>query len=144
MGILGVLLSIFVLGMVSTQTRNTHSQAVSTFAADLKTQQVKAMTGALVNGQPTLGYGIYFAGDSYVLFPGLDYVEGAEANLVVQLPGGVSFVDIGLAENKVVFDRVTGEVRGYVQDADYVELGGAGGEVTRIKLNRLGVITEGL
>lgn len=144
MGILGILLSIFTVGLVSTQTRSIHRQAVTTLAADLKAQQTKAMTGAVKDGVSPPGYGVYFLADRYVLFGGLIYDPGDNTNFEVLLPEGVSVGNITLTDNQVVFERVEGSVRGYTAGSDYVEIVGAGGEVSRLRLNRLGVIIEGI
>lgn len=145
MGIMGVLFSIATIGFFGVQGKYSEAQGVQLLVADMRSQQTKAMTGVMNGANVPDGYGIHFGIDSYTLFAGTSYDSMSSSNAVVNLPAGITFSADGFANGNVVFLRASGEVSGYVQDADYVDLtSGSSNTTTRVKVNRLGVVVEGI
>lgn len=147
-GILAVLFSIMTISYFGVQGKNVLSQAVGIMVADMRSQQTKAMAGVVPgNGELQAGYGIHFSVNSYTLFIGDTYAGGAPTDAVVQLPAGVSITASNFPTGgNLVFMRASGEMKDYAGGQEYyVDVTSAGSnETRRIRLNRLGVVTEGI
>jgi len=143
MGIMAVLFSIGTISFFGQQGNANVAQGVGILVADMRSQQTKAMTGTTYQGASQDGYGIHFESDTYTLFVGDTYSSSDPSNSVVELPGGTSISASTFAGNQVVFLRASGEVSGYVLGQDYVELT-AGNKTTRVRVNELGVVVEGI
>lgn len=104
--------------------------------------KAKTMAGFTLGGSEALNFGVYFETDRYVLFPGTSFNPGHIDNQEFTLPTTVSFTNINLPSNSLVFEKVTGEVINYdpVQSSIVLESQRTLEEKI-ISFNQLGVVT---
>lgn len=132
MGIASILLSLTTINLVKVQHNVSVSAASDTLIADLKSQQIKAMSGASNGGS----FGIHFtSSNSYILFHGT-YVEGDPTNFSISLDDPFK-VSSTFPDNNIVFSKVSGEVAG---PNTITIINTAGGEQQRLSVNKYGVI----
>lgn len=75
--------------------------------------QTDTVSGKSPNGTETSSYGIHFESNYYTYFTGASYNQSASSSVRTDLPPGVSFSQIDLPGNNVIFEQVTGEVLGF-------------------------------
>jgi len=142
-GIIAILFTMTGLLFFNTQAQVHTAEGVGVLIADIEAQQSKAMAGQTVSLVRPPGYGVHFESDRYILFSGSTYDSGDTNNQVVYLPGGVTFGEIDLSNNNLIFTAPSGEVASYDSDASSVTI--SGGETNKtVKVNSLGVVVEGL
>jgi len=137
--VLLTLVSLITINLSYTQRRATLNTAITTLVADLKDQQMKAMSGDTEGRSSADNYGIYFQSGSYVLFHGSSYNASASANTTITIDTSQHFTTTG---KTVLFNRVTGEVSGYNSSSDTITLEDIpSGDQKTLEYNRYGVIT---
>jgi len=125
--------------------RNTSSQQSNTasLVSDIKSQQFKAMMGETEGRTDSDNYGIYFYPDRYVLFHGSTFNSDDPTNFTVDLPEDLAIASTTLTDNKVIFEKLSGEILGFVPGADSVTVKALNvNKDIVISLNRYGVITQ--
>ncbi|OGE11288.1 hypothetical protein A3A60_02000 [Candidatus Curtissbacteria bacterium RIFCSPLOWO2_01_FULL_42_26] len=100
MGIFAIMFGFASINLLRPQTQANLDTTLSTIVADLKEQQIRAMTG---NGPSA--YGVYFEPSRYTLFTGSIYSAGAADNFSVNLEGGITISPT----TSVVFVRRSGQ-----------------------------------
>src|SRR5437763_1402091 len=85
MGILAILFTISSLNLSNTVPQTALSNATDLLVADLKQQQLSAMTGNTEGQAINSNYGIYFTNEKYTLFQGSTYSIGNTSNFDVRL-----------------------------------------------------------
>ncbi|MBI2040456.1 hypothetical protein HYT18_05305 [Candidatus Microgenomates bacterium] len=132
-GIATILLGLTTINLVRVQ-QNTSLGAVSDILiADLKSQQMKAMSGANGGGS----FGIHFtSSNSYTLFKGSNYVPPGDFTVTLEDPISVSTTYPG---NEIVFSKTSGEVDG---EHTITITNSAGGEQQTLTVNKLGVVKD--
>lgn len=83
MGILAVLFTITSLNLTNTVPQSSLDNTVRLFIADLKQQQLNALTGNTEGQGSSSDYGIYFTSGKYTLFRGSSYNASDTANFDV-------------------------------------------------------------
>ena len=142
MAMIAMLVGLVSLNLFGLQQRSSLTQVVDTLISDLESQQTKAMTGVMTNGEIPYGYGIYFDTNRYILFSGASYNAGSPSNAAVTVNSPVSIVSVSFPGRTVLFASVSGELSGYVAGQDGVTLQTTGGQMKTIQLNTYGVITS--
>lgn len=141
-GLLAILLSlggVFFGGFVHQDQIYTETDRIQNLIQEAR---ARAVAGYTLGGMEALNFGVYFASDRYVLFPGAVFLEDEPFNQVFVLPDGWGFTDISLPDNSVVFAKKTGEVAGFDPLADFVLLSDTRtGQSRRISVNLLGTVT---
>lgn len=112
MAILLVLYAILSVNISQTPEHSSLTTQMTTLVSDIKNQQLKALTGQTNDGIPT-AYGIYFSPNYYTLFSGISYSPASPSNVTVNLNDNLTFNNINLPQQSVVFSALTGEVTGY-------------------------------
>lgn len=106
-GIMSLLILVVSVNIRSFQTRAQVTQAAEELASILREAQSRSM--AVVNGE---NHGIHFnEGDNtYTLFEGTAFSEGAPTNVVYSLDISIELTSVSLADagNDVVFEKLTG------------------------------------
>lgn len=110
MGIFAVLTSLATINLLGAQHIASIDTTVSTLIADLKQQQIKAMTGDTEGRTAGDQYGIHFETNKYVLFHGT-YNSTDNSNFPVSLDGTLSFTNISDGGN-IIFSQGSGESSG--------------------------------
>lgn len=142
-GMLAVLTVMTVTNIFGSKRTATLSGAIDTVIADIKSQQIKAMSGAQINGTSPLGYGIYFDSSGYTLFRGLTYSALDITNARVTLDTRLQIVNILFPSSSLVFASRSGEMVGYDSNANSFAIRNVdSGEIKTIQINRYGVISS--
>ena len=131
MGMMTILLSIGGLSLAAIRTGSQLDLIASEVRGEI--MRVQAET---INGYPS---GVYFEGDRYVYFAGTSFTEGAPTNEESTLPGSLSFSDISLPDNTILFDSVTGNPAGFVSPY-HVTVSDESGEDRTVAVNAWGVV----
>jgi prepilin-type N-terminal cleavage/methylation domain-containing protein len=106
-GIFTVITSLITINLVNVQHIASIDSTATTLVADLKQQQLKAMTGDTEGRGIADQYGIHFDVKQYVLFHG-SYDPAGTSNFVVDLEGTLSFTGI-TGDGNIIFSQGSGE-----------------------------------
>ena len=103
--------------------------------------QTDTIAGRSLDGVQPQSYGIHFESSYFVYFEGTSYNPSDSDNRRTDLPVGLSFSQIALPSNSVVFTRVTGRVLNFDPNANFVVISDSNtGETRRITVSREGGI----
>lgn len=110
--------------------------------AALNEAQTNTINGKSVDGQQPATYGVYFQSGYYVLFAGSTYNAGNSYNQRNDLPSGLTFSQIQVPNDQIVFSRVTGQVTAYNPSLNFVVLQeGNTGTTEQINISKMGTVT---
>lgn len=137
-GIVLTLLAITSNSLLGGQHQSSLNTSLTTFIADAKAQQLKAMSGDTEGRSTTDSYGIYIQSNQYVLFHGTTYSAADPANSIIPLNNGLT-LSTSFPGSTLVFTKGSGEVSGYVSGSDTLTLSGPETAKT-LRFNRYGVI----
>lgn len=125
MGVFAVLSAFAVISLNRPQTQSALDGTAYTLIADLKNEQLKAMT------RSSGSFGLQFNAQSYTLL---------NDNFTVTLDTNLS-LSTTFPSSQLVFSRLSGEVSGFVNGSNTITLTNtASSESKTITVNRLGVI----
>jgi prepilin-type N-terminal cleavage/methylation domain-containing protein len=140
LGIFSLLIGFVTLNLGGVTRSVTVSSMASTVAADIRSQQVKAMSGS-GNGNSASDFGIYFEQGRYTLFTGSTYTSSNSTNFVVNLDSGLVFSNISFPASTIIFSQRAGEISGYSSSSSSITLASStGSERKTIHINQYGVI----
>lgn len=129
--------------LTSAQHNTSFATSLSTLTADIKNEQIEAMTGDTEGRSTRDYYGVHFDTTSYTLFHGTTYNAGDTTNETIPLDSTLQFTNITLTNNNVIFIPVSGEMYGYSNVSNAVTLYDiVSKEQKTILFNYLGVITS--
>lgn len=115
------------------------ASAAQVLIADMKQQQINAMTGKVSDGAPR-EYGVRIDTSAYTLF-GTAYDPGDPLNFTVDLERGIN-ISTTLPSSQVLFARVSGEVVDFTPGQNTITLTDPGtGESAVLTINRWGAVT---
>lgn len=80
------------------------------------------ISGRSFDGQQPSSFGIYFQTNYYVLFSGASYDVNDTNNAQTDLPTGITFSQISVPQNTIVFSKVTGSVTNFDPVQNFVIL----------------------
>lgn len=137
--VLGMLATLSGLSYLTLFGRIQQTDVANTTAglvADLRSQQVRAMTGEQTNG--TASYGVHLDGNQYVLFSGSAYDANDPNNSMFPVNGAqLSTTFVG---GNIVFSPGNGDIVGFVPSGNAITVTSAeGGSIKTVRLNRYGV-----
>ena len=134
--IMGLLASLFVfssINLLRPQRSSSLEVTLTQVVADLRHQQLKAMTGENGGGD----FGVYFETGSYYLFSGSSYTPGDPANSQVDLESTLQFSAVSVP-NPLVFQAGSGDA-----PPGALVLGHADGSLIHtLNFNHHGVVTQ--
>lgn len=114
------------------------ASTMTSLVADLRSQQIRAMTGEQTNGSGS--YGVVIEGAQYVLFSG-SYNSSDPTNTAITV-SGVQLTTTFASEN-VVFSPGSGEIIGFGSSGNAITVTSVeGGSTKTIRLNRYGVVAN--
>ena len=117
--------------------------AITGLVADMKQQQLKAMSGDTEGRATADKYGVHFTSNSYVLFHGSSYSAGDAANYSINLDQNLTFIKINVPSSNIIFSQVSGDVSGFNASQNSVTIKNTGTNQQKvIQFNRYGVITS--
>jgi len=103
--------------------------------------QVKTLAGYTGGETDPQNFGLYFEEDSFFLFLGSVYNPSENRNQAFLLPESLTFSEINLPSDSVVFERVSGQVVDFDTDQNYLILTDSlTGQAKRLTINQLGVV----
>ena len=142
MGVFATLVGLATVHLLGGQRTSSLTATTDTLIADIKEQQIKAITGDTAAGSQS-SYGVYFGPGQYVLFAGGTYNPTDSTNAVIPLDSNVVFASINFPNTSVVFASGSGEIVNFSSQAHTVTLLQVhSGEGKTIDINRYGVITS--
>ena len=142
-GMLAVITLLTTINVFGSNRSASLSGAVNALVADIKTQQMKAMTGSQSSGVTPLGYGVHFDTTGYTLFNGLIYSAADTSNSRVTNDTKLTFSTIDLPNNSIVFSSRSGDFVGYSQDANTITITHSdSGSSKTLQLNSYGIVTS--
>lgn len=134
-----MLLGFTAVSFLNTQRTNSVNSSVEKIISDIKSQQIKAMTGETDSGQSGSSYGIYFSQKSYTLFRGTIYNPSDPANLTIDLNKNINISKILLPNNTLIFSQRSGEIAGFDSNNNSITFRNvSGNEQKTITINRYG------
>ena len=135
MGIASILLSLTTINLTKVHRNVSVSASSDTLIADLKSQQIKAMSGS-----DNESFGIHFSSsNSYILFKGTPYVaDPADFTVTLDDPITVAITNPP-ANQEIIFSKVSGEVG---EEKTIRITNTAGSEEQTLTINKLGVIKD--
>ncbi|KKS98184.1 MAG: hypothetical protein UV73_C0003G0126 [Candidatus Gottesmanbacteria bacterium GW2011_GWA2_43_14] len=140
MSILILLYAVVSLNLSNARPRSSLNTQITTLSADLRQQQLKALSGQ-ANGGTASEYGIYFSENSYTLFAGTSYSSSDPSNHVINLNDDLIFNNINLPQQSVIFSAGTGEAAVYDAGQNSVSLLNSVTNVSRmLTLNAWGTV----
>lgn len=136
--IFAVLLSLATLNLFQFQHSSQLNATVSSFLADYKEQQIKAMTGDTSGSGALSNYGIYFGTTSYTEFQN----TYGTSNFSVSLPSGVQF-STTLPGSQILFLKGSGMVSGFTSGHNTITIKDTVNNTQHIiTVNMYGVVTS--
>lgn len=145
MAIILSFLGFVTVNILNIEPRSSIQLNTTTIVADIKNQQLKAMTGSTYNNL-TSEFGIYFQTNQYTLFAGNNYQAGHAANVVIPLSDATTMSNSTFPDGPntatVVFNKNTGEIYNFNQSANTITFrNSVSNETKTLVFNKLGVIT---
>lgn len=140
MGLLAIVGIITSINLIKPQTAATLGATADTLVADLRAQQLKAMTGNSASGSVAEPFSLLVANDHYTTYSGT-YNASSPDNFVTMTESGVRLTTTFPAAT-ITFAKGTGELTNFSAGVNTITLTNTNsGETTTIQLNRLGVVT---
>lgn len=132
MGILAVIFAISTITLSTIIPNTSSSTSTDTLMSDLRSQQTMAMSNDSY-------YGVHFETNSYTLFKGNTYDPSNVSNFSVALDPTVTFANITLPGNQIVFTPGSGDVAGYLGGFDSFQIKNIQtGKTTDLRINTYG------
>lgn len=142
MSIFAVLAGIATVNLLSFQRQSQLNATVDTFVADMKEQQMKAMSGD-AGGDPSMeNYGINLdaVNYQYILYKGT-YSAADTSNFAVSVPRSVN-ISSTFPNSQINFEKGSGEIVGYASNSATITFQDSSNSDQKvIQLNKYGVIT---
>jgi prepilin-type N-terminal cleavage/methylation domain-containing protein len=135
------------IGLTTINVLHAHRQSIltasfDTFIADLKQQQLKAMTNDTEGRNTSDNYGIYFGTNTYTLFHGT-YSASDPANSVIKLGDNLEFSNITFPGSQILFLKTSGEVSDFTNGSNTITIKDITNNIQKtITINRYGIITD--
>lgn len=140
MGIFVLLAGLGFTSLLNVKDTSFSSSAVYTLVADIKNQQIKAMTGDTEGRGTPDTYGVYIQSSQYVLFHGQVYSATDSSNFSVSAPQGYTLSST-FSGDKIIFASGSGEIQNFTSGQDTIRLTNTvTNQQSTLQLNKYGVI----
>jgi prepilin-type N-terminal cleavage/methylation domain-containing protein len=136
--IISMLVALSTINLSRPQTTVSLDGAVDALIADLKNQQLLAMSGDQGGTAAQQAQGIFMQSGSYTLFAGATYNVADANNFVVSTGQGITMATT-FPSTRVVFNKGSGDVSGFVNGSNTITLSSSG-QTKILTLSRLGAI----
>lgn len=137
LGVLSTLTGLSYLTLFGRIQQTDVTSVVVSLIADLRSQQVRAMSGEQTNGSGS--YGAHLDTNQYVIFSGSTYSANDPRNTAFPVSG--AHLSTTFAGGHVVFSPGSGEITGFSPSANAITVTSVeGGSAKTIRLNRYGVV----
>lgn len=140
MALLATLAGAAVINLIRPQASAVSSISLEVLTADLRSQQLRAMSGESGSGGTLQPHGIKFENDRYILFRGSSFDQSDPDNFTVETETGLT-LSTTLPSSVIIFSNGSGEVQNYTEGADTITIHNSStGESRTVAANRLGVM----
>ena len=140
MGLISLLLAVSSLLLLNLIPKASLTTQAEKLVAELRNQQLRAMTGQIGSAGTAQSQGAYFAGDRYVLFSGTSYNATDPENFEIILDQPLQ-IESTLPTPQVVFLAGSGEIDSYDPALDRITIRNpASNESVAIEFNQYGII----
>lgn len=141
-GIFSLLLSIAYVSLSNVQIISINNSAIEILSSDIKTQQIKAMTGDTEGRGLPDNYGIKIFPQRYVFFHGVTYNPVDPYNFEIPIDTGYTLSST-FPQDMVLFASGSGELVGFIQNQNTISVTNtATGQSRTIRLNKYGTVTS--
>lgn len=142
MGIMATLFGFATVRLLGVQQKPQLNTVVSTLVSDLKSQQLRAMTGDGGGTGSALSYGIIFSESQYTLFRGSVFSPTDPGNFTVSLLTPIKLTT-GLTDNTIVFNKGNGEIINFSSGGNIISVKNTlSSEQKDIMVNSLGTVVS--
>ncbi len=139
LGIIGALFALTFINLGKPQTTADLEGATDMLVADLKSQQLLAMSGDDGGGSAVQPHGMIISGDRYTLFAGATFSGTDDNNFAVE-PGEPVTFSTTLPDGQIQFAKGSGEVQDFILGSDTITVHARDASHV-ISINRLGTVT---
>lgn len=139
-GIIAVIIGLSIVNLGQPQSATNGQNATDTLVADIKSQQLAAMSGKTGSSSSQQPAGIYVQPGSYTLFTGGSYSAGAPDNYTVTAPSGTTFATTFTGDT-LLFDTGTGDVNSFASGSNIITVSTASGTHT-LTIDRFGAVRQ--
>ena len=137
--IIALLFAFSVVNLGHPQQAANISTTVDMLLADIKTQQILAMSGNTGTTSAAQPHGLYLQTSQFVLFSGSSYSSSATDNFTESLPSTIQLTTT-IPSAQLIFVKGTGEVQGFTAGSNTITL--TGPALTRtLTISRFGAVT---
>lgn len=141
MGIFFLLIGIAAFSISRADLQADLNGKLQVLQADIKLQQMKAMSGETGTIGTASDHGIYFGPNNYTLFRGSTYAVGNSTNFVIQFDNNLSFQNVQFQNSQIIFSKLSGEVQNYNSSLDQITiLNGPTNESKTLEINKYGTV----
>lgn len=141
MGIFATLFGIISVNILSGSAKASIQSSLTILEADIKQQQILAISADADSGNVAKDHGVYFSQNSYTLFSGSSYSATASGNFVVDLGNNIEFSSVQFPSQVLIFTKKTGEVLDFNENMHTVTLKNMQSNETKtLFINKLGVL----
>lgn len=139
LGILAILFTISSLNLSNTIPKNTLDNAVELLVADIKQQQLSALTGDTEGQSTSSDYGVFFTSGKYTLFRGSSYNANDSANYDIKLDDINSSTTA--SGSIIVFEKNSGLIKNFQPSGNTITLTHLNiGQTKTVSINKYGII----
>lgn len=134
-----IILTIFAfagINLLNVLPKSELNEITQNFMADAKAQQNSAMLGESA-GVLLSDYSIKITADSYILFKGQTYAEGAPGNYIVKYPQN-TIASTDFTNSVITFSALSGDIKNYDGAKNQATFTAPGYRSITIKFNKLG------
>lgn len=143
--LISALLALATITLTTSSQNASVDSALTTIIADIKNQQLNAMTGFTQSEASASEFGIYFENNQYTLFKGNAYTPGNTTNAVVPIHDSIELSTIDLPAYSIIFGKLSGEITGFDTNANTITFHSIPDNKTVIlKINRYGAVTQAI
>jgi len=126
------------INIINVEPRMSLNSQITTLIADIRNQQLKAMTGGTDNDVLS-DFGVYLESDKYTLFSGISYQIGKTNNSVIKLADNMQISNITFPGSTIIFQKESGEI--ISGGNSFSVRNSISGEIKSVTFNKLGVVT---
>jgi prepilin-type N-terminal cleavage/methylation domain-containing protein len=137
-GILFILLGFISVNLFKFQHKSQLSSTVSSFLADYKEQQIKAMAGDTDNTGAVANYGVHIEATSYTVFRN----TYGTSNFTISLPSGTQ-ASTTFPSSQIIFTAGSGQLTSFTGGQNTITFTDTGdGSTKTVTINTYGVVTS--
>jgi len=139
-GLLAIVLTISSINLIKPQRHANLNSAIQSVVSSIAEAQNRSATGDASIDSQTKNWGVHFEPTTYTLFAG-SYQVGNPNNFEQTLPQNISFSTITFPNREIIFEKVSGEVLGFNQNASQIVVTDSiSGNSVTLSINKLGAV----